>query len=46
MIILRGQKAEEPAAKRVKLTNGELKESTFRVDARDKVKGVALVKEE
>lgn len=35
-----------PAAKRVKLDNGEPEAQSLRVDARDKVKGVALVKEE
>jgi hypothetical protein len=36
----------EPAAKRVKLANGEPEAPSPKVDARDKVKGVALVKEE
>jgi len=35
-----------PAAKRVKLDNGEPEAQPVKVDARDKVKGVALVKEE
>lgn len=34
------------AAKRVKLDNGELEAQPVKVDVRDKVKGVALVKEE
>jgi hypothetical protein len=36
----------EPAAKRAKLDNGEPDTQSHKVDARDKVKGVALVKEE
>ena len=36
----------EPAAKRLKLNNGELEKRSHKVDAKDKVKGVALVKEE
>jgi hypothetical protein len=36
----------EPAAKKLKLNNGEQEAQSHRVDARDKVKGVALVKEE
>jgi hypothetical protein len=36
----------EPASKRVKLDNGKPAARSHRVDARDKVKGVALVKEE
>ena len=36
----------EPASKRVKLDNGKPEAQSHRVDARDKVKGVALVKEE
>lgn len=36
----------EPAIKRVKLENGEAHAATPRIDARDKVKGVALIKEE
>lgn len=35
-----------PAAKRVKLDNGESDAKSSIADARDKVKGVALVKEE
>jgi hypothetical protein len=35
-----------PAAKRVKLDNGEPEAQPVKVDTRDKVKGVALVKEE
>ncbi len=36
----------EPASKRVKLINGEPDAALPKGDARDKVKGVALVKEE
>jgi hypothetical protein len=35
-----------PAAKRVKLDNGEPEAQPINADARDRVKGVALVKEE
>jgi hypothetical protein len=36
----------EPAAKRLKLENGEQEAQSHKVDARNKVKGVALLKEE
>ena len=36
----------EPGAKRLKLENGEQEAQSHKVDARNKVKGVALLKEE
>jgi hypothetical protein len=36
----------EPAAKRLRLENGEQEAQSDKVDARNKVKGVALLKEE
>ena len=38
--------AAEPESKRVKLDNSQVEVGADKVDARDKVKGVALVKEE
>jgi tRNA-dihydrouridine synthase 3 len=41
-----GPESAEPESKRVKLDNSEAELGSHKVDARDKVKGVALVKEE
>jgi hypothetical protein len=38
--------AVEPASKRLKLDNAEQEAQAHKIDGRDKVKGVALVKEE
>lgn len=38
--------SEEPASKKLKLDNGEQEAQSNMVDTRDKVKGVALVKQE
>lgn len=41
-----GTESAEPESKRVKLDNSKAEVGSHKVDARDKVKGVALVKEE
>lgn len=45
-VVVANDNQAEPASKRVKLDNGEPEAKSHRVNRREKVKGMALIKEE